>query len=154
MIDCLTSFNLRGEVCRAIEKNKGAMVLLNLDQLYHGLNTEGEHFQEYAVYKMDEEYTYAEYKHELNHKPGEGNPDLKLTGEFYKAMFARLEGDDIIMDSTDEKSEWLQYHYSPEDNEGSTIFGLLPKNKETFITVCAFPDFSKVFTNYTGLKIK
>ncbi len=153
-INALESLNIKEMAISAIEKNLQDMVTLNQAQLYEGKATSGKRFRRYAGRQ------YADVKNQMNPRPGLGNPDLYLTGNFYRAIFAELEGDNIIMDSTDEKSGLLQSKYdgnSPgqlsADGEGSNIFGLTRENWELFRDKCR-EDFCKEFEKRTGLIFK
>lgn len=162
MIENLASFQVRKEATAAIKKNAGAMVLLNLSQLNVGEDINGEHFREYAPWQYETGEDYADVKHEMNPKPGWGNPDLRFTGNFYKGFYVEIDGNDIIMDSRDEKSQILQEMYPADPTTGTTldydrdslIFGLQDKNHELFLFDVTFPDFAQMFQEATGLKIK
>ncbi len=149
-MSALKSLNIRQMAIEAIEKNLRDMVTLNQSQLYEGKTTTGKRFHKYAGRQ------YADVKNQMNPLPGWGNPDLNLTGDFYRAIFADLEGDDIIMDSTDEKSGLLQAKYdsSPTQLTGDTgkseIFGLTRENWGLFRDKCR-EDFCKEFEKQTGL---
>jgi len=156
-IAALESLNVRQLAREAVEKNFRGMVSLNKTQLHEGHATSGRPFPKYAPFEVEEGKEYADFKEELNPRPGWGNPDLKLTGAFYRAIFADLEGDNIIMDSTDEKSEWLQEHYDGKipgqlslDEPGSRIFGLDPPNWKVFKAKVR-ADFCKEIEKRTGL---
>ena len=159
-MSALKSLNIRQMAIEAIEKNLRDMVSLNQSQLYEGKTTSGKRFRKYAKYKTADGREYADMKNQMNPRPGLGNPDLNLTGAFYRAIFAELEGDNFIMDSTDEKSGLLQSMYdgnSPgqlsADGEASNIFGLTRENWELFRDKCR-EDFCKEFEKRTGLIFK
>lgn len=50
---------------------------------------------------------------------------LKDTGDFYRGIFVKKQGENLIIDSTDEKSAKLQKRY------GEDIFGFTAENKTT-----------------------
>lgn len=158
-LQCLEQLKVRTIARRVFEKNSKAMVLMNMGQLFIGKNSKGENLRPYAPWKMEDGTEYADFKEELNPRPGWGNPDLKLTGSFYKGMFAKLEGDNIIQDSTDKKSEWLKKHYDGDDSElpldgESNIFGLTDENHVHFVQEVYYPDFKKEIQAVTGLNLK
>jgi len=93
---------------------KGKVIELNLSQLDAGLNREGKRFRQYRNRK------YAGMKARMNPRPGYGNPDLKLTGDFWKAFRADIVGG-IDIYSTDQKATDLESRY--ED-----IYGLTEDN--------------------------
>lgn len=158
MMTNLKSLNVKEMARKVFEENSRVMVLLNLGQLFEGKNTKGEPFPEYAPWKYDDgsDMEYADVKHEMNPRPGWGNPDLKFTGSFYKGFYAKLEGNDILMESTDEKSTMLQEKYDEDPDsllaeQGSNIFGLQDENQRTFNQEIFYPDFAKGVTAKTGL---
>lgn len=161
VIENLSSFNVREQAACVIKKNTGAMVLLNLSQLFSGEDVNGYHFHEYAPFKTETGEEYSEVKNKMNPRPGLGNPDLKFTGNFYRGIYAEVRGNDIIMDSRDDKSDILQEMYDEPDegtsldyDKESLIFGLQDKNYETFLFEVTFPDFKKEFFEKTGLVLK
>ncbi len=156
-IAALESLNVRQLAREAVEKNLREMVSMNKTQLHEGKSTSGKPFPKYAPFEVEEGKEYADFKEELNPKPGWGNPDLYLTGSFYREMFGDLVGDDIFMDSKDEKSGLLQEKYDGDtpgqlelDEPGSRIFGLTPPNWETFKEKVR-ADFCKEIERRTGL---
>ena len=81
---------------------KVRVIELNLSQLEGGLNAEGKKFRPYA------NSSYARMKARMNSKPGLGNPDLKKTGEFWKAFKADLRLGVMDIYSEDQKAAWLE----------------------------------------------
>lgn len=63
----------------------------------------------------------------MNPVPGLGIWDLRLTGDFYRSIYAEVRGDKVIIDATDEKTESLV------KRAGEEIFGLNKPTKEEFI---------------------
>ena len=107
---------------------------LNKNQLDEGLDSKG---KKLTQYKYD---SYAEYKHELNSKPGYGNPDLNLTGDFYSGFKVEEKGGtkyDIT--SLDRKTQTLTENY------GIAIFGLSEESGGEFVTVRYRPALTKKF---------
>jgi hypothetical protein len=97
-----------------LEELKGRVVELNREQLESGLNVTGGRFRQYRNRK------YAGMKARMNPKPGYGNPDLKLTGDFWRAFRAEVKGG-LEVYSTDPKADDLESRY-----EG--IYGLTADN--------------------------
>lgn len=64
----------------------------------------------------------------MNPTLGWGKPDLKNTGDFYKAMHVTVTKDEFEVDSTDEKSGDLKKKY------GDKIFGLSEQHIQQFNT--------------------
>lgn len=145
LINNLKEISVKRISIKAIELNKGELVLLNQTQLFGGENNRGESFKKYRWPE------YAKQKNEQNPNPGLGYPDLKLTGSFYRSFFAEVKGDNIIIDARDKKKEWLMEHYSTK-SKGQLIFGLIPDNKAIFIQTCFAPDVQKLIEEQTGLK--
>jgi hypothetical protein len=63
---------------------------------------------------------YARKKYQMNPIAGEGNVDLRLTGDFSKGVFADVRTDGVVLDSGDPKTSALVKKY------GEDIFGLNP----------------------------
>lgn len=92
----------------AFEATMPNFVELQKNQLYHGLNQDGSKIGEERPYRSRQ---YAKEKHAMNPLPGEGNPDLFLTGETYEGLKADVGDKAISIMSTDEKFEGLQGYY-------------------------------------------
>lgn len=90
---------------------------LNRKQMRQGLNSEGSNIGTYFS------ESYANFKQS---RPGrladKWDVDLFLEGYFQKALFAKVEGDNILFDSTDSKTGKLENKY------GKAIFGLSKKS--------------------------
>lgn len=108
------------------------------DQMLEGKNAEGKTIGRYR------DPAYARYKNSLNPVPGLGIPDLKLTGEFYREIYAEVRGDKVIIDSTNEKTEALAKRF------GESIFGLNKATKAELIK----KDLKPVFLKNIREKIK
>lgn len=145
LINNLKEISVKRISIKAVELSTGELVLLNQVQLFDGTNNQGKTFKKY---KWEE---YAEEKNKQNPNPGFGNPDLKLSGSFYKSFYAELRGENIIIDARDRKTGWLMEHYSTK-SKGQLIFGLIPDNKAIFIQTCFAPDVQKLIEEQTGLK--
>ena len=107
-----------------LEETKEPIIGLNTSQLYdEGVDKNGNKLQPYR--SRGENYeSYAAMKHRMNPKPGFGNPDLFLTGEFQHSMNLRVEGEVFEIDSTDTKTNKLREKY------GDQIFGLTDESKQ------------------------
>lgn len=99
------------------------------DQLLSGLNRMGEQIGKYRS------PAYAKKKYAMNPLPGEGIPDLKLTGAFHREVYAEVRGDKVIVDSTNDKTQALVNKY------GEKIFGLNTEKKIEFIKEDLKPAF-------------
>lgn len=82
------------------------------DQLYAGFDSKGKRLHRYAS------SIYAEMKQRMNSTPGYGNPDLKLTGDFYRSFRADLDNEGLRISAWDEKAPML------EDKYGNDIYTL------------------------------
>lgn len=71
------------------------------EQMLEGEDSKGEIIGKYKSKK------YAAAKHILNPKPGLGNMDFKLKGDFQKLIFSTLDKSGVIMSSTDKKNARL-----------------------------------------------
>jgi hypothetical protein len=112
------SINLQDQVAEIASDNENAIAEYNRKQLYEqGEKADGSKLKKYRNPK------YARVKHELNPKPGLGNPDFKVTGEFLKSIFADVRGHSLILDAADYKVEFLI------NRDGEDIFGLQDENK-------------------------
>lgn len=78
------------------------MAQLNREQMSAGQDADG---ADLYYYRSD---FYADWKLTLPSytAPG-GIADFKVTGEFHRSMFARVEGDSIVFDATDDKTDKL-----------------------------------------------
>lgn len=78
------------------------MAQLNREQMSAGQDADG---ADLYYYRSD---FYADWKLTLPSytAPG-GVADFKVTGEFHRSMFARVEGDSIVFDATDDKTDKL-----------------------------------------------
>lgn len=110
--DRLKRLEIGQEIRKELAKNAEKLAELQTEQMSVGHNARGCKIGWYL------NKDYAELKHTMNPKPGQGYVDLKLTGDFYEGVFAEIDMDDIIFDSTDSKSDDLQERY------GEEIFGL------------------------------
>jgi hypothetical protein len=65
---------------------------------------------------------YAQMKKAIGAKPRLGTPDLKVTGDFHSGIYAKVEKDYIVTDSTDSKTGKLTDKYPD-------IWGLTKRNQ-------------------------
>lgn len=104
---------------KIIKDSSHLVVDLNIDQMLHGRNNEGEILGDYA------RSTYQELKQKMNPQ-AQGHVDLRLSGDFQDAMY--LEGDTFPfnVNSKDSKTGKLADGYDG-------IFGLDETNKTSFV---------------------
>ena len=123
----------------AMRKSEESLTDLNKKQLYAGFNREGLRLLEYRS------PVYAEVKHRMNPLPGEGNPDLYATGDYYRGWYTRVTGNSIEMESTDSKNDDLEKKYREEIKGLGGIF------KEEFIDDYLQPNLLSIVSEKTGL---
>lgn len=127
----------------AVDQTKESLIALNKKQLLAGFDKEGNLIGDKKPYQSKD---YAFYKANINPLPGLGNPDLHDTGAFFAGFEVEVQDQDIIEDSTDEKSAELQEKYGE-------IFGLGGEYKEQYIDESLRPAFAKGIEQATGLKL-
>ena len=94
----------------ASPESQDLIVELQKEQLLQGENIYGDKIMPDYANKY-----YAQRKHNMNKFAGYGTPDLKLTGDFHRAIYFNV--DKMLPTSDDPKLQWLGKRY--ED-----IFGL------------------------------
>jgi hypothetical protein len=112
--------DLRGQVPLIIELTAEQIISLNQSQLYGASldslgNELGGYWQEW----------YEDLKKSMNPALG-GKVDLNLTGDFYRGFYVEVKGENIIIGSSDSKSDDLESKY------GKAIFGLSQESKEDY----------------------
>jgi hypothetical protein len=110
-------FLIENSLIETAEDYKG----LQKDQMLHGLASDGTQIGKYRNPQ------YAAKKAEMNPLAGQGNVDLRLTGDFFAGIFTDVRADSIIVDSADQKSSALQSKY------GEKIFGLDDDSKAEYV---------------------
>jgi len=90
---------------------------------------------------------YAEFKESINPKPGKGNPDLFVTGEFYNGLFVSFNkaAYTFTVANRDEKAPKLERKY------GEKIYGLNKENKGYFATEILKPKLIGKLRDQLGL---
>lgn len=143
LLDKVKTVNLREEVPVIIKRTSAELILFNQLQLYtKGQDSLG---SKLAPYKS---IAYAHKKEAMNPQPGYGNPDGKLTGEFYQGFYVEADQKVFGVDSKDGKSDKLKKQY------GDTIFGLDQENKKKYSLGPVFNGVRKYITFKTGLVFK
>ena len=126
----------------AVQETSGDLSEKNRQQLHGGFNKKGEKIGDTRPYRNRH---YARLKAGMNSKPGFGNPDLKLTGAFYRQLKTDVQGELIHTTSADSKTAWLQKKYSD-------LFGLGGDFKTLYIEENLRPAFLQKLKEATGLK--
>lgn len=142
MLDALEELNLKEVVLEAIEDHKEDYVKLNLEQLYHGLNPEGE--------KITPEYVEGPYRRKkarMNSAPGEGTPDFKLSGDLYDETHVQVDDPDLTIGSEVEYAQYVEQRWGTAE-----IWGLDPENHEEFVQEMLQPLIVEKVSELTGLK--
>jgi hypothetical protein len=121
--DRLQAFDTEKVLMDVFMEANAIVIEKNLDQLQEGKDKNGNTFKKYSM------QDYAEYKHELNPKAGMGNPDLKLTGNFWQGFVLNKEGaTGYKIKSTDSKAGDLESKY------GEDIYGLSDPKRDEFVS--------------------
>lgn len=107
MIKRLSSLDVKNEAFIAVSETKDEITKIQKEQMYQGLNAEGEKIGRYRNNK------YARVKNEMNPLPGLGVPDLKLTGAFYTGFKTEVTPEVFKTSSTDSKNDELTAKYDP-----------------------------------------
>jgi hypothetical protein len=122
-MEAAQSIDMAGLVEETMEATATNYLMLNKDQMLHGLTSTGDQIGRYR------NPAYAAMKAQLNPLAGDGNVDLKLTGAYQGGMFVERRSDGLYVDSTDEKAPQLRARY------GSTMFGLDDDYAQQFVDV-------------------
>ena len=105
----------------AVVENREEILDLNISQLEVGKDSLGELLERYA---LDE---YAQFKQALGSQAPFGTPDLKLEGDFHSGFVLIVDGREIRITSTDDKTGDLAHKY------GQDIFGLTGDSMDTIL---------------------
>ena len=103
----------------AVVENREEILDLNIAQLEVGKDSLGELLERYAL------ETYAEFKQAIGSQAPFGIPDLKLEGDFHSGWILVVDGKEIRITSTDDKTGDLAHKY------GQDIFGLMEDSLNT-----------------------
>jgi hypothetical protein len=115
----------------------------NAEQMFHGERKDGD-----TIAPEYQNPDYAAAKNTQNPLPGEGVPDLRLTGAFYAGIYVKVEGDKIIYGSTDPKAAKLEKKY------GKGIWGLNAPFKAEVMREKVRPGIKNKIFESTGLNMK
>jgi len=126
----------------ALELKEVEVIRLQQGQLSSGFDAAGKRL---ARYRSGD---YAEQKNRQNPAPGFGNPDLNLTGAFYRGMFLTTTGEQYTLLSTDPKTEALVAKY------GELVFGFTEDNKVVVWNDLLQPVVVQSISQSTGLPVR
>lgn len=132
----------RGVINGIIEDHSEILSDYNRDQLLRGYDRNGERLDPYKS------LTYALWKYQKNPLAGLNNPDLNLTGAFYRGFFVNIKGDSFEISSTDEKTGDLKSKYGP------MIFGLSNQSLSLYTKNEFFEEFKSFIENTLKLKMQ
>jgi len=123
--------NLRSE---SIEKTKGQVLdIISEDQLFNkGIDGLGEKLSSYRS------PVYADFKAFLN--PNKVT-DLRLTGDFVDSFTAKVNGDNILVGATDDKTFSLLFKY------GQEVLLLTPENTKAYARGYVLPELQTLVRN-------
>ena len=106
----------------SIKDNEAEIIDEQVDQMKHGLKSDGSLIGTYATLPSGELSDYAKMKNLQNSLPGAGNVDLILFSDFTENIILQYEKDSIRLISTDEKNEKLT---TGQMGYGANVFGLM-----------------------------
>ena len=106
---------LQDEILRILADMEGTFTDWQRDRLFHGFYANGEPIVP----------PYTNFTIRIKASKGQETDRVTLldTGAFYAGIFAKVEGEELVIDSTDGKSGDLKEKY------GDDIFGLLKEEK-------------------------
>ena len=98
----MAQMNLNRLMSASLIGAEDLMAQLNRDQMSMGVDADG---ADLYYYRSD---AYANWKLSLSsYMAAPGIADFKVTGEFHRSIFARVEGDNITFGATDDKTKKL-----------------------------------------------
>lgn len=121
-------------VRRSLEAQTETLAEFQIGQLITGVNREGTKIGKYKDQKH-----YAKYKFNLNTLAGYGFVDLRVYGDYYAGMVAKVTTDRVMFYSKDEKNDELNKKYDP--------LGLNSTSIGTFNEQYLAPEFQKQLDN-------
>jgi len=141
IMDNLEQLDLKGIILEAVEAHKEDYVRHNLDQLYAGMNPEGQ--------KITPEYKpgpYRRKKARMNSAPGEGTPDFYLTGTMHEETKAEVDGEEIEIKSNVDYAKYNEERWGDQE-----IWGLTPENHSQFVFEELQPMILERISEQTGM---
>lgn len=123
------------------EDSEQKIVQLQRQQLMSGYGADGKRLGEYRNEQ------YAEEKHLQNPEPGFPFKDLYKTGGFQSKIVANVVGDELIIESTDDKADEVLRL-----TQNKHVFGLNEDSRQEYLNETLRPNFKKLIETATGLK--
>lgn len=121
LLKAVQSQDLNDIALQSMADTAPAFVAVQKDQLLEGFDSTDHRLQSYKSPK------YATKKNSMNPLPGYGNPDLKLTGDFYSSIRADIDNDGLLISASDPKAPSLEKKY------GNRIYTLSESFKPEYI---------------------
>ncbi len=129
MIDKWSKLNVRKVAQQTFEGTKKELEEFQIGQMITGVKADGKKIGKYKS------FNYATYKYNFNTLAGFGFIDLRLTGDFYKGVFAEIKASSVVFFSKDAKASKLDDTYHP--------FGLTAQSRATYSKKFFGPVFQK-----------
>jgi hypothetical protein len=151
VVDLIGGFerlNLADETKKIFTGNTQHITTLIQGQMFEGKTGKGEVIRNQKTGGGYRSEAYAAMKHAQNPLPGNGVPDLYLTGSFYKKMVSTVKGDLIETQSADPKESDLL------DKYGKDVFLVGEDSRANFNHSVFLPDFADAILKETGLKLQ
>lgn len=120
MIRRLQAINIHDVIGDAIEQTKEQLKVRQQDQMMEGEGKKGK----IGRYRN---LSYAGRKNLINPRPGFGNVDLRLTGDFQEGIRITVNNDSVHYESSDEKAPALEAKY-----DEANIYGLNKSNASEY----------------------
>lgn len=111
------------------------------EQLTDGFDSNGNRLKKYA------NAGYAAKKNKLNSKPGFGNADHKLTGDYHRGIYMTVDGNQVRTGSFDEKQPYLE-------KRDPNSLGLGGPYKSEYLQNDLSPVIQRKITEITGLSFR
>lgn len=149
----LKGFALQAVVAECIEETKGEIVLLNKDQLLHGLDKEGNYlspkYSEDSYFKSTESARrYAEWKQKIDQvkdKPFDV-PNLFITGKYHRGIGIDVSATTYTLFSRDSNASKIENKFSQK------IYGLNPASKALYLPNYVMPLLKEKIQKRLGFK--
>jgi len=141
MIEQVQNFDVDENIEEVVNEHEDEITIYNKQQLFNkGQGADGSQLKEYAS------ATYAKYKNKKNPNPGLGIPDIKLTGETYDRMFAKMDKNTLEISSTTD--------YTPKLEESRpNIFGLDEQSEDLAGEQVIEPELQKKLRDKIGVEL-
>jgi len=129
-------------ITTALEDTKDSILVLQKDQLKHGLDSSGN-----AILPEYASDSYAKRKNQLNSIPQLGTPDLTLSGDRNDAMTVTVDGvEKIVLNSSVEYNQYNEERYG-----ANHLWGLTPDNRAKYVVENLRPAMKTALTDQTGI---